>query len=365
MFQLSKVRSIAFVLMVGAFFAASAATPVRAAAAGSEAARPVRKYHCPMHPQVVSDRPGECPICHMRLVPIEAGGEPGSGPAIDGLVAVKIGENAAAAAGIRTEAVEKRPLHRTIHGWGVVAHDPELYKMQIEFLRQERVTFERERSKVLVSQRRGLSEKEEISLDFMHRGLSHEWVEALEKAGEPDTRLVYHHSGQGAWIYVQIREEDLPRVKSGAKVYLTLTGVPGLMIEGTVEFIDTLVDPEKRTVRVHVLIAREPEELRPNALLSATLEEDLGTVLAVPEDGPLFTGGRAVVFVEKDGTFAPREVMLGRRASGYYEVKDGLREGEKVAAEGNFMIDSESRLRASFSGEATGHEGHGHEGSAS
>jgi Cu(I)/Ag(I) efflux system membrane fusion protein len=92
--------------------------------------------------------------------------------------------------------------------------------------------------------------------------------------------------------------------------------------------------------------------------VNASIELAVGSVLAVPEDAVFRTGTQQIVFVDKgQGLFEPRSVVLGVNADGYAEVRDGLSEGERVVASGNFLIDSESRLKAALEGaSAPGHQ---------
>ncbi|RME10905.1 MAG: efflux RND transporter periplasmic adaptor subunit, partial [Aquificota bacterium] len=88
-------------------------------------------------------------------------------------------------------------------------------------------------------------------------------------------------------------------------------------------------------------------------------ERPLGEALAVPESAVVDTGKRQIVFVEKEpGLYEPRRVRVGRRAEGYYEVLEGLREGERVVVRGTFLLDSEAQLRGVYGQEVKGHEHH-------
>ena len=354
MFFMIKKYAV-LVLIAGSLVASGASVVFAQEPAHEHNTRQAARYYCPMHPQIVSDRPGECPICHMRLV-LDVSTSPEGATSLEGRIPVTISDSNRALLDIRTQPVGKRHLRKTIETWGHVAHDPELYELQIEFFRAERLNYERERDRTPISQKRGLTEREKIGIQFLDMGLSPEWVEALEKTGVPDKRLVYHHNADGIWIFLQIREREATFLKTGEKVTIRPTGLEETKLDGTVEFIDSKTNPESGTVRVWALVQNPPSSLRPDMAVSASIAVDLGEVLAVPEDAPLFTGSRALMFVEEAGVFKPREVSLGANVDGYYEVKEGLMPGEKVALSGNFFIDSESRIRSAVAGAS--HEGH-------
>ena len=91
--------------------------------------------------------------------------------------------------------------------------------------------------------------------------------------------------------------------------------------------------------------------LRPDMYVNVAIAVDLGDVPALPQDAVFETGDHRLVFVDRgEGLFEPRDVILGAKADGYYEVKSGVADGEAVVTSGNFLVDSESRLKAALQG---------------
>jgi len=160
------------------------------------------------------------------------------------------------------------------------------------------------------------------------------------------------------WIWADLTEEESSLVEPGMSAKIALSSRPGESFDAVVSYVSPVLDPATRTVRAR-FDARNPEgALKPGMYATVRLERPLGEVLALPEDAVIDTGERRTVFVEVEpGRYQPRDVGLGRRGGNYVEVIEGLEAGERVAVSAQFLLDSESRLRAPGGGPPI-HEGH-------
>ncbi|MBV9186174.1 MAG: efflux RND transporter periplasmic adaptor subunit, partial [Acidobacteria bacterium] len=135
---------------------------------------------------------------------------------------------------------------------------------------------------------------------------------------------------------------------------------PGRTFEGTVTFIAPTIDPMTRTAKVRIEIDNRDGALKPEMFGDVVIQEPSRSVTVVPESAVINTGTRSVVFMVKDdGTFEPREVATGVKDEHFIEVRSGVTAGEKVATQANFLIDSESRLKAALA-QMSGPGGHQH-----
>jgi Cu(I)/Ag(I) efflux system membrane fusion protein len=156
------------------------------------------------------------------------------------------------------------------------------------------------------------------------------------------------------WVMADAYQADLGRVRVGMNATMTVSAFTGRLFKGRVKFIDPVLDPNTRTTKVHLHFPNSTGELRPDMYGEVQLEGQTTTGLQVPADAIVHAGTKDIVFVALgDGKFAPREVRLGVVGTSETQVLEGLREGEGVVTRANFLIDSESRLRASLAAIAT------------
>jgi RND family efflux transporter MFP subunit len=153
------------------------------------------------------------------------------------------------------------------------------------------------------------------------------------------------------WVLADIYESEAPLVHMGDPARITLSSLPGREWKGKVTFIAPMLEEATRTVKVRIEFANADGALKPGMYADVTLERPLGRVLTVLDSAVMTTGTRSLVFVAHDGgRLEPREVKTGARVGGYFEIREGLQPGDQVVTQANFLVDSESRLKAALAG---------------
>jgi len=152
------------------------------------------------------------------------------------------------------------------------------------------------------------------------------------------------------WLIGSVSEQDVALVRVGARATVTTVAYPGRTFAGTVTFVSPVMQPETRTVQVRIELANREGLLKPAMFGSVDLSATQPAAsVAVLESAILDTGTRRLVLVDRGGgEFEARSVETGIHADGYSEVLSGVAEGERVVVDGNFLIDSESNLRAAI-----------------
>ena len=153
------------------------------------------------------------------------------------------------------------------------------------------------------------------------------------------------------WAMADAYETDLAKVHIGMGATLIVPAYPDQPFEGRVQFIEPLLDSKSRTVKVHVHIPNPTGELKPEMYGEVEFKASPREGLLIPLDAVVHSGTRDLVFVALgDGKFRPQPVKLGGKAGDQTEVIEGLDEGQDVVTRANFLVDSESQLRAALSG---------------
>ena len=344
-------------------------------------------YFCAMHPDFISDKPGNCIICGMKLVKKENSTNKGtvSGPKKGrkilyyrnpmnpevtsplpmkdsmGMDYVPVYEEEAATGqgfymspekqqliGITKEKVRKRKLKHQILTVGRVAYDPALYVAQEEYL-QALKTKSALAGSSIAEQGNSLLEASERKLLLL--GMTKGQIQELAKQDEPQANLYLPIRGDKVWVYINIYEYELGLIKTGLTVQIDSVAFPGEIFKGRVSAIMPVLDPMTRSAQIRAEVINIDNKLKPQMFVNAKINVELGEKLAVPESAVLDTGMRKIVYLVKEGNILKqREVSLGQKAEGYFEVLKGLDEGDEVVTSGNFLVDSESKLKSAFEG---------------
>lgn len=152
------------------------------------------------------------------------------------------------------------------------------------------------------------------------------------------------------WVLADVYESDLSSVRVGMSAEISVPFLPGRTWRGPVTFIAPTVEEKTRTIKVRVEVDNAGNLLKPDMFADVLLKTELGPGLYVPEGAVLAAGDRKIAFVDHpDGSLEPREVQVGPKVSDGVQVLSGLKEGESVITSANFLIDSESSLKAALS----------------
>ena len=148
------------------------------------------------------------------------------------------------------------------------------------------------------------------------------------------------------WVISDIYEYELSSIKVGQPANISLSYFPEKVFSSTIDYVYPVLSGDTRTAKVRFTIANPSAQLKPQMFTNVEIKIDMGKRLAIPDDAVIDTGTRQIIYVDKgEGYFEAREVHIGLKADGMTEVLHGLEAGEKVAASGTFLIDSEAQLK--------------------
>ena len=163
----------------------------------------------------------------------------------------------------------------------------------------------------------------------------------------PKTELYMMVDLNQVWVYADIYEYELPWVKLGDEVEMTLVSVPGKIFKGFVSYIYPYAESKTRTTKVRFIFDNSELLLRPDMFAKVIIHSDpLEDAVVIPAEAIIRSGDRTQVFVVRgSGKFEPRIVTLGIESDGQVAVLAGVDAGEEVVTSAQFLVDSESKLR--------------------
>ncbi|MDA0843412.1 MAG: efflux RND transporter periplasmic adaptor subunit [Bacteroidetes bacterium] len=364
-------------------------------------------YTCSMHPQITQDAPGSCPICGMALIEKDqntSGTDPSTlsftqeALSLMKVETLTVGESVSQSTSkelsgsIQLDATKRfdettkyggRIERLFVHSEGEVIRkgqkiaeifSPEIYKAQKELLiaagskNSQPQYYKAVREKLRIMK------------------FSDQWIDALESRGEAQAyfdlvaesggtlidlavtegdavkrgQLLYSSADLSTvWAQLDGYENDLESVSLGQRVLLKSPNLSTFSSEGTVSFIDKVINEKTRTYSIRVEVPNESNTLKPGMFVRATLEPRNSSGLQLPASAILWTGKRSLVYVQTaSSSFELREVEVSQENSDYYTVLSGLSEGESVVVSGAFQMDASAQLRGlesmmSFQSEAS------------
>ena len=368
----------------------------------------IKYWVAPMDPTYIRDEPGKSPM-GMDLVPVyeEEGGErePTSTIRIDPVTVQNMGVRTAlvqkkplvkyirAVGNIRTDETKLYEINTKFAGWieklyvqfeGAVVrkgqplfdiYSPELVSAQEEYLLALR-QYENLSSSAYPSIRQGAERLLQASRTrLLYWDHTDEQIREIERAGKTRKTVTIHSPASGVvvirkategryfksgkrmykiadlstvWVDVEIYEYDLPWIHQGMTAEMELPYAPGKRFHGKVLYIYPYLNPQTRTATLRLEFPNPNYELKldmyANVYLKSTVSQES---LVIPQESLIRSGVRNLVFISLGkGRFEPREVQLGLEGNdNQYQVLEGLKEGEEIVTSGQFMLDSESRLR--------------------
>jgi membrane fusion protein, copper/silver efflux system len=356
-------------------------------------------WTCSMDPQIRQNEPGKCPICGMDLIPLDVtsgGDEPGT---------YQMSENAMKLANVQTMIVGRGEATREIRLNGKVQVDerntysqsthipgrieqlainftgeqvsrgqnlatvysPELVTAQEELLQASRIRqsqpelFEAAKEK-LRNWRIGEAQIEQIlsggkalqrfPIRADVNGIVTEKMVDLGDYVERGMPIYEISDLSKVWVLFDLYEGALSWVTVGSKVEYTVNSLPGETFEGTISFIDPLLNPQTRVATARVEVDNRNRRLKPEMFASGVVKNNLASAqsqeMVIPKSAVLWTGKRSIVYVKTNGgnraSFSLREITLGPSLGDSYIVQEGLEPGEEIVSNGAFTIDAAVQL---------------------
>lgn len=370
--------------------------------APEEAPTAAELHTCGMHPEVVNEGPGSCPICGMDLTPMGRTAEPESSQSSGTSTAVvSVDPVVVQNMGVRLAPVKKGPIFRHVRTLGEIeVAEDEIsvvnlrYSGWIEQIRVDETGVEVKRGQTLfeIYSPEVVAAQDELLLSVRSEGPDGPRAQAararlrnwdvpksvIDRAVEegttrrtipvlaPRSGYVLHknvvegarvNAGvdlyrignlQSIWVRTEVYEHDAVWVRPKQKASMEMTFAEGRQIVGMVDYVYPTLNRESRTVTVRLEFPNPGLELKPGMFATVLIEtRRKDDALIIPTEAIIHSGERQLVFVSQDiGRYEPRDIDTGVVGDRHLtEVLDGLEEGERIVLSGQFLLDSESQLQ--------------------
>lgn len=361
-------------------------------------------FVCPMHPRIVRDHPGFCPICGMSLVKKEANQSDEAYPK------VKLSSSVLQEMGVRTTQVTRGDLWKFIKTVGYVSYDEdrvsniemrtdgwvenmavrvvglkvkkgqllfELYSP--EFLKAEKTFIEaQKKDKSGINAKYSQRQESVDARDHLrYLQVSESIINEIARTGRPYFRIPVYATEQGTitdyniyqhkyvyaydklltiadtstvWVEARVYEHQLDWLHLGMKADVVVKALPGTVYKGEVNYIYPELDAQTRSLRVRLRVPNSDGRLKPNMFAYVKIYGGpKKNILKIPREALIVTGERESVILDRGhGSFQPVDVVSGMRSENEVEILSGLEQNDSVVTSGQFMIDSEANLQASF-----------------
>ena len=368
-------------------------------------------YQGGMHPDVVQDAPGDCPVCGMQLTPVQVGETTEDGT-------VRISPATLQNIGVQTATASVAPLSRRVRttgrfeantqlmtavspkvsGWVDRLHveydgarvrkgEPlfEVYSPELVATQEEYLTALRNARQLGAEDRGSQRLVEAARRRLAYWDITDRQIERLKESGTPQRTLSFYAPSSGTvtrmavtegekisagqtlmhitrlhplWLMVDVYEQDLAWIDVGTEAQIQLPYAPGTTIEGQVDYIYDEVDADTRTATARISVPNPTRRLKPGMYATVTLTGGRAEARPlVPQEAVVSSGEREVVIQALGGgRFRPVPVRTGRTAAGQTQILRGLDGGEEVVTSAQFLIDSEARLQGALGAMASGHQ---------
>ncbi|HIO93182.1 MAG TPA: efflux RND transporter periplasmic adaptor subunit [Leucothrix mucor] len=376
--------------------------PVKKAESPKE--KKILYWVAPMDANYRRDEPGKS-LMGMDLVPVYETNTNTDDD--DGLPQITINASIAQNMGVRIEKAQRRSLSRTIKTIGSVTYNEDTLhhvhvrsngwvehvntrslgdkvskgKVLLEYYSPDILAAQKDlivarRASSVISGRRGTSLSEASKTRLRDLSVPQSVINKIVRTGKSQNRIpiIAKHDGvvvsvgirdgmyitpttelytiadlSTVWVIVDVFEHQLTWVKVGNRAEIKVQGIPAKTWKGVIDYIYPELNPSTRTLKIRLKFNSPKQQLKPNMFADVTLYNDSKQALSIPSEAIIYyeNSPRVVKRID-DGQYQPVEIKIGLKSEGHVEVLEGISEGDEILVSGQFMIDSESNLQASF-----------------